>query len=268
MPSANTGKIIAEVSAKKRTVDVTFLDGEVLNLPYDVYTQQYFYVGKVLDQKTIDELKVAVALHPLFQYAMRLIQRGKYSEYQVRSKLYAREAKKPQVDAIIERLKLSHLIDDDELVKEWQTYYRQRKYGPVWIEQKLIEKGFSSPRIASIHREGDEEEDYQTIMTLLPVLVKQYHDESYVASQHLIKQRLLHRGFAHRVIDRALSTLPTKDDEGEMKRLQDAYTKVRLRLSKRYQGKILQEKIINFLMRKGYNYANIKRTLKELHHAD
>jgi SOS response regulatory protein OraA/RecX len=261
VPSGNTGKIIQTIAVKKKIIELTFLDGDTLELSPDIYTQNYYYIGKVLDPKTIESLQQASQLEPLLQYAFNLLSKGKYSEYQVREKLYRREAKKYQVEAIIERLKQAHLIDDETLIKEWVNYYQQRHYGPKWIEEKMYQKGFSQTLIKALPNQAHTE--LAAIEVLLPKLVKKYAHLSMQDRQHTIKGRLLTRGFSARAIAQALSALPEVDLEQELANLEKVYAKIHARLMRRYEGKALQEKIINFLLRKGYNYANIKRLLKE-----
>jgi SOS response regulatory protein OraA/RecX len=261
VPSGNTGKIIQQVSVSKKEIKLTFLDGDTLDLPYDVYVEGYYYVGKVVDPQTLANLKEQAALQPLMTYGFRLLSRGKYSEYQVREKLYLRDAKKPQVDAVIARLKQAHLLDDARLMGEWVSYYRQRHYGPAYIEEKLYQKGLNASLIASLS--SDDQQDQDAIQWLLPPLFKKYQQRSFQEQRSMIKQRLVQRGFRHATIQKVFATLASVSIETELTSLQVMYAKVKSRLSRRYQGTALQEKIINFLLRKGYNYANIRRVIKE-----
>jgi SOS response regulatory protein OraA/RecX len=62
--------------------------------------------------------------------------------------------------------------------------------------------------------------------------------------------------------------LPEDVPASELKNLADDLKKGMRLYERRFSGSQLQEKLINFLLRKGYNYSNIKRLLKESHHAD
>lgn len=266
MPSGNTGKIIQALTVKKKTVDLVFLDGETLTLTHDLYTQQYYYVGKVLDDQTLANLKEAIRMQPLLTYAFGLLNKGKYSEYQVREKLYRREAKKPQVDEIIHRLKQAHLLEDAQLMKEWENHYRLRHYGPRWIQEKLYQKGFSSSLVKTMMDENDQ--SLNSVQSLVPTLLKKYRTRSAQAQKEIIKLRLQARGFSHHIIQKVLQTQPDNLLDQEMDNLKNDFEKITKRYQNRYQGKMLQEKIINFLLGKGYNYPNIKRFIKESHDAD
>lgn len=266
MPSGNTGKVIASLLSKKKGVEITFEDGETLWLPAAIYAEGFYYTGKRMEAHDLTQLKNNLELHPFTEYALHLLQRGRYSEYQVREKLYHRKALKFQVDQVIETLKKHHLLDDAQLMKDLVMMYQERNYGLNWIKEKLYTKGFSSSLIDTIAE--DVTVSVHAMDKLLPRLIKQYQTLAYRDRVEKIKERMRTRGFSNQAIAIILKKIPEADITQELTNLKFAMRKAYERYRKRYQDRTLQDKVTNFLLTKGYKYANIKALLKEYFHVN
>ena len=266
MPQGNTGKVIESIDFKKKKIHIHFLSGESLTLTPDQYTQDYFYTGKVIDSKSYDQMVVANQNQPFIDYGFRLLSKGRYTEYQVREKLYHRKAIKPQVDLVIERLKQAHLIDDQTLMVDWVNHYQKKGYGYRLIKQKLIEKGVASAKIETITLDSQIQKD--AIQFLLKQWSKKYARISERQKKEKIKQNFMVRGFDIKDFSSYLEALPSHTEAEEGVNLDLAYQKAVRTFSRRFEGEVFQEKVINFLIRKGYTYPNIRRKLKESSHVD
>ena len=266
MPKDSTGKIIQAIQVKKKTIVLTFLGDETLTISPQIYTDHYFYVGKVIDPTLLEQLREAQALQPFKDYAFLLLSKGKYSEWQVREKLYRREAKKFQVEAVIQTLKDAHLLDDATLFHQWVSHYHQRGYGPRWIEQKMYEKGFSKVLVTALPTLI--EDIPEVLKTIVAKLTKQYQHLSHREREEKIKLTLQRRGFSYATISTMVSTQPKAEPEEELNNLRRAFQQIYQRYQKRYEGRILLDKVINFLRLKGYTYGNIQRVIKESTHVN
>lgn len=261
MPSDNTGNQIIKIEVRKKKIFL-YLEKDVqLTLTADQFTQDYYYVGKFLTEEKIQQLINQSHLQPLIDYGFRLLSKGLYSEYQVRVKLYARDATKPQVDHVINRLKQAHLLDDATLLSQWVVHFQKQGYGPNVIRQKLIEKGFSKPLIETMKYDDDKQEE--VLPLLIQKLLLTHRLRSQKERNQLIFQALIKRGFDNKTSQRMLKQLPLTSEEEEKKKLQLAFQKATRQYGRRFKGKSYQEKVINFLLRKGYTYSNIRDILKE-----
>ncbi len=266
MPYGNTGKIIESITTKRKQIIIAFLSGENLTLSPDQFTQGYYYVGKVIGAKEFEQIQLASQTQPMIDYGFRLLSKGRYSEYQIREKLYKRKASKTQVEEVIHRLKQAHLIDDQSLMKDWVDHFQHKGYGERVIKDKLFEKKFSGTLIQTIVVNQDLQDEKVNQLTI------QFNDKYKRFSQRLkletIKRRLLERGFDAKAIASSLSKLPQEDLESELINLAADIKKAKRLYEKRFNGSQLHEKLINFLLRKGYNYSIIKQLLKESNHGD
>jgi 1,2-diacylglycerol 3-alpha-glucosyltransferase len=260
----NIGNIISSIEIKKKKIVVTFASGHSLTLSSDQYTQDYFYVGKVIDDKKVEELSQSAKSQPFIDYGFRLLSKGRYTEYQIREKLYKREALKPQVDEVITRLKLAHLIDDASLLKDWVHHYQKRGYGLRVIKTKLHEKGFFPHLLETIQIETDIE--LESISRLIDQSVKKYQRLSERERKQKITTLLLQRGYESKVYQSILEAIPTLSKEQSDTNLKEAFDKAMRMFQSRFDGRQRDEKIINFLLRKGYTYSNIVGFLKESKH--
>ncbi len=266
MPQGNTGKIIETIDYKKKKIHIHFSSGESVIVTPDQYTQQYFYVGKVIDSNTYNQIVTASENQPFIDYGFRLLSKGRYTEYQVREKLYKRKAIKPQVDLVIDRLKQAHLIDDQTLMIDWVNHYQKKGFGFRVIKQKLIEKGIASAKIETINLDINLQKE--SLRLLIDQLSKKYSRLSQRQKKEKMTQALMVRGFDSKDFALLIEALPHQTEAEETLNLEIAYQKAVRMFSRRFEGHEFQEKVINFLVRKGYNYANIRRKLKESSHVD
>ena len=264
MRQDNIGNIITSIEIKKKKIVIFFGKGHSLTLSSDQYTQDYFYVGKVIDDKKFEELTQATKTQPFIDYGFRLLTKGRYSEYQIREKLYQREALKPQVDEVISRLKLAHLIDDTSLLKDWVHHFQKRGYGLRMIKTKLHEKGFFPHLLETI--QIDEDIERMSISRLIEQSLKKYQHLSERDRKQKITTMLLQRGYESKVYHSTLEAIPRLTKEQTDSNLKEAFEKALRMFKTRFVGREREEKIINFLLRKGYTYSNIINLIKESNH--
>jgi 1,2-diacylglycerol 3-alpha-glucosyltransferase len=262
----NTGNIITSIDIKKKKIVITFASGQIINLSSDQFTQDYFYVGKVVNEEKMETLTQSAKTQPFIDYGFRLLSKGRYSEYQVREKLYKKEASKPQVDEVISRLKLAHLIDDASLLKDWVHHFQKRGYGIRMIKTKLHEKGFFPHLLETIQIDSDIERE--SVLRLIEQSIKKYQPLSERDRKQKMTTVLIQRGYDSKVYHSALAAIPNLTQEQSDQNLKEAFEKAMRMFNARFIGRERDEKIINFLLRKGYNYSNIMGYIKESKHGN
>ena len=79
-----------------------------------------------------------------------------------------------------------------------------------------------------------------------------------------IRDKLYLKGFTSDTIERALNDYDFEfDAQKEHEALNKEFEKQKRKYQKRYEGAKLKEKIIDTLLKKGYNYEHIKELLNE-----
>jgi 1,2-diacylglycerol 3-alpha-glucosyltransferase len=96
--------------------------------------------------------------------------------------------------------------------------------------------------------------------------VKKYHRLSERERRQKITNLLRQRGYESKVYLSTLEAIPSLTKEQTNDNLKKAFDKALRMFQSRFIGRERDEKIINFLLRKGYTYSNIMDLIKESNH--
>ena len=254
MPSKNSGKTITKIKINKKNV-VLYFGKTRMEISPDAYATTYLYVGKVLTNKDISNLKSFSAIAELMKYALSLLKKGHYSEWRMREKLYAKEASKKDVDKIIGRLKANDLINDKMLIEDLIAYGDERSIGKNKILKELSAKGIFEENLSKIKFPYSKEK--KKAMCQLPKLERKYASYSYENKKQHIYNGLVSLGFESIVIEEVINKISPIDEKDEKNKINKDFDKIYERLSKKYEGKQLKDKVFMSLKNKGYRYGDI-----------
>lgn len=256
MPSENIGNhIVKNIKFLKQKVKISFKDGEAISIPKEEYPNHYLYKNKSLSEQEYSALLTANDINALYKYALKLVSKHLYSEHKIREKLYLKTNKKAYVDKIIKRLKDASLIDDKEFVKEYVRYADELKYGKNKIIQNLLDKGIFKENIDRIPFPISNE--VKKARYWINKLEDKYDDKNYLAKKANIYAFLINKGFEPNVVSQVLDEIKPPKEKQEQSICKKEYEKQKLRLSRKYKGKELKEKIIQNLLSKGYKWKDI-----------
>ena len=257
MPSKSSGKTIIKVKKNKKDVVISFSDKTKLRCVSEVLANYYLYEGRTLTSKEISEIKSFSESAALLKYAMSLLQKGHYSEWKMREKLYAKDGQKQDVDKIIKILKNNDLINDKMLALDLIEYGHERNLGKNKIIQELSSKGIFEDTISKFHFSYSLEK--KKALNNLPKLEKKYDKYSYEQKRQHIYRSLLSLGFDNDVALETLNKISEPKQKDEDKKLEKDFDKTYLRLNHKYEGYELKNKVITSLRSKGYKMREILR---------
>ena len=251
---------IKKIKILKNKVVVSF-ENEKLELDKEVYPNFYLYEGKEIDKKEYNKIKEFNNVSSFLKYAMRIRSKAVYSEYQIREKLYKKEATKPEVDKVISIMKGYDLIDDNAFIEDYVEYYNSLNYGKNKIINKLKDKGIFEERINKINFSISNER--KKAKAILPRLEKKYDKYSFSQKKQHIYNAYVSNGFSNDIASEMVALIkePVNNKE-ELKKLEKDYEKAYLRLSNKYQKKELKQKIMQALLSKGYRMNDVIRVLE------
>lgn len=185
-----------------------------------------------------------------------------YLSYQLRTKkeikdyLYKKEYHRDAVDDVIQRLENLHYLDDESYAKSFiNTQLRTTANGPKIIEQKMIQKGVPNDIVQNKILDIDQDILVENATDFAKKQVRKQKRASFKQMLTKIKQSLYQKGFNNEVIEIVLNNLDLEPDEDEeLAKLRVLVNKVQHRYDK-------PEKLIHYLMTKGYHFDEIKRVL-------
>ena len=252
--------LIKKIKILKNKVSIILDNGDKLSIDKEVYTNFYLYEGKELSKKELEEINSLNNTSKLLQYALRIRSKAIYSEYQMREKLYNKEASKKDVDKVIKTLKQYDLIDDDAYAYDLVEYYNSLNYGKNKIIHKLSDKGIFDETINKLKFPLSLEK--KKANNILNKLEKKY--EKYNSSQKKshIYNAYLQLGFDNDIASEMINKIKESSPKEENEKLKSDYQKVKIRLERKYKGQELKQKIIQNLMQKGYRLNDIIKIVK------
>ena len=265
VPSVNAGKIITKIKINKNDVSLYFGKKKIV-ISNDAYLLSYLYVGKSMSGKEISALVETSKMAKLFNYATSLLKKARYSEWKIREKLYAKEAKKSLVNSIIKKLKEIDLINDAAFIEDYLGYAEEKGYGKNRILKELQEKGIFSQQLRRVKfSESSERKKAREQVLKNDVKMTRY---SFDKRKQRHYQHLLACGFdsglALDVIDKAITDKPKQ----EKKKKKKDYEWVFHRLTSKYEGEELKRRLFTSLKNKGYRYHDILKIMEEKNYAD
>ena len=246
---------IKKIKVLKSKVKVTLDKGDVLDISKDAYTNFYLYEGKELSKKEYSDLVSFNKDAALLQYALKIRSKAIYSEYQMREKLYKKEASKKSVDHIIKILKGYDLINDEAYALDLTEYYNSLNYGKNKITSKLSEKGIFDREISKI--KFPEAIEKKKANNLLPKLEKKYVKYNQSQKKQHLYNAYIQLGFDNDIASNMAFKIKKSNSKDELEILKKDYQKSKTRLERKYKGKELKQKIIQNLLQKGYRLNDI-----------
>ena len=222
--------------------------------------------GLDIDRETLDQLRDLEQVQDCYNTALKLLSYKDYSSAKLKARL---EKKGPYSDEVIshtiEHLKEKHLIDDYDYCYNYIESSLNKGYGFNRAVASLKKEGVNVDIINHILEAFSDELEYDKAVEIIEKLYNANHTRSPNALIANIKSKLFNKGFKGETVDRALDQVemqfPKEETEALLKK---EYERGYRRYSSKYEGKELKNKIVNFLMRKGYEYSDITSLLEEV----
>ena len=257
MPSKNTGNEITKIKINKKDVVISFSKHESIRVVKEVMANFYLYVHKQISNKEIKEIVEFSDNATYLKYALSLLEKGHYSEWKMREKIYAKGADKGATDRIIKILKNNDLIDDKAYALDLTYYLEEKNYGKHKIITYLKDKGIFEESMKGIKFTDANEK--KKALANLPKLEKKYDKFSYEQKKDHIYKALINLGFDSDIALATLSKVKEPNHKEENQKLDRDFSMVLNKYKRKYEGRELKEKVYASLRNKGYKSADILR---------
>ncbi|MPN36501.1 hypothetical protein SDC9_184010 [bioreactor metagenome] len=124
----------------------------------------------------------------------------------------------------------------------------------------MRKRGIEEKDLKSLHFK--ETKELEKAKTLLSSLERRYSKYKYLEKKQHIYSNLVSHGFTSEIAS-SVSSLIKADSKQESNVLAKDFAKAYTRLSSKYDGRELYDKVIKSLLQKGYKYQEIKKKIEE-----
>lgn len=253
---------------KEKMNEVVFLFDEseiILELSNKIIESYDLTIGKEINKEVFDVLKDHEQVNRAYNKALKFLTVKDYTYNQMKKKLMdSGNFDDAQLDTTLELLKEKNLINDEAFTLNYIRRCTRLGVGINKAIYNLRSYGIDSEIIDQCLEENDFDDECLAATKLIDIYYNRNNSFSYKAMLKKIRDKLYLKGFTSETIEKALSEYDFKyDNDNEKLALEKEFNKQKKKYSKKYQGVQLKEKIIDSLLRKGYNYEHIKEILNK-----
>ena len=257
MPSKSTGNAIKKIKVNKKDVVISFTNHEDIRVVNEVLANFYLYQGKAMSKKEIKEIVDFSNNASYLKYALSLLEKGHYSEWKMREKIYAKGADKPAADRIIKILKRNDLINDEAFALDLFYYLEEKNYGKNKILNYIKEKGIFDNSLK--HLKFNDTNEKKKASANLAKLEKKYDKYSHQQKKEHIYSALISLGFDSDIALSTINKVKEPNQKAEKQKLDRDFSLLLERYKRKYEGRELKDKVYTSLRNKGYKSNDILR---------
>ncbi len=213
-----SGKITALKIQKRNAQRVNvYLDGEYA-FGLARITAAWLHLGQELSAEKVAELLSADNLEVAYNRALRLLEHRPRSEAEIRRKLAGDEFPEEAMDAVLERLRRSGLVNDEQFAKAWvenRVEFRPRSRRALAAEMR--QRGLSTDTIQEALSDwAPEDEEEMAYQVALKYSRKQGDKElEWIEFKRKLGSYLARHGFNYDVIQPVLERIWQAQTESE-----------------------------------------------------
>lgn len=259
-------KSIYEIKDSMNEVIFLFDESEIILELSDKIIKSYeLEVGKEISKETFDILKDHEQVTRAYNKALKFLTVKDYTYNQMKKKLMdSGNYDDAQLDITLELLQNKNLINDEEYTVNYLKRCTRLGVGLNKAIYNLRNYGVSDEIIDQCLEKNSFDDEYLAATKIIDTYYNRNIGFSYKAMLKKIRDKLYIKGFTNEAIEKALSDYDFEFDyEKEHNALEKEFIKQKKKYSKKYDTNQLKEKIINNLLRKGYNYEDIKEIMNK-----
>lgn len=252
-------KIIKITKKKNNTYEIIFSDQTSLNFYDDVIIRYNLLKPRELSKSEIEEIIKYNDEVSAYKTAIKFI------AYKLRTKKEVEKKLKDFPDYIInktiDRLTKEKYLNDELYIKSYTNdQINLGSKGPKKIYNELLASGLNPSLIASYLEEYPREVWQEKINK---IITKKYKANRNLSNQMFIqkvKKDLINLGYSLEDINDVLNEFKFSSDKNNLKEL---YQKEMRKLSNKYEGEILKNKLKQRLYQKGYSIEDINNLIND-----
>lgn len=231
----------------------------------DVLIKYQLKKGLELDEFSLMEIHYHDDIQKAYNSAISYLARRIRSEKEIRDYLLKKEIEEPVIQEVIHKLLEQRYIDDREYAIVYaRTQINTTDKGPGLIGIELKERGIEQNLIDIALEQYSFELQVEKTTILSEKFFQKYSKDSKRVLKQKLENLLVRKGYTFEVINLALSTIDIeKQADDELEAIKYQGNKAHRKFS-HYTGFEYEQKMKQFLFRKGFSIEGIERYLLEL----
>jgi|GEM_PF-2326383 len=260
---------LEEIGSENTLIDFKMKDNFVvlyfntfkLKILLDTYEEFKFKIGETYKKEFIEQLIFINNKFIIENYLISKTSKHIYSEYDIRILSLKKfpNISSDDIDAAIADLKKSDLINDSKYVEQYVEYFNNSYYGKYYMTNFFHAKRIDNKIISKIV--FNDEKEALKAKNYMDLIKNKYVSNNIAKQKKKLYDALLKRGFNNDIVIELLDSLEV-DPQKEHDKLLKAYSKAK----KKYvdnDGKLMENKLISYLVYKGYNYQDVEEVINE-----
>ena len=234
-----------------------YFENQELTLYEDVILKYNLISKKKIDLDLLDKVLESNKYYEMYNLALNYISFKMRSSNEIREYLLKKDASDEVVNKIINDFYNKNILNDKLYITSFiNDSINLKNIGPLKIKNELIKNGFDEFEINTYLNKIDDNIWEEKIKKL----INKYLSNKKL-STNMIKLKILNdlniKGYSKEMIYPLLDNI-NLDDENNIK---EEYKKAYKKYSVKYKDKELNNRITNYLIRKGYNYSDINKLI-------
>lgn len=254
--------IICEINYLSKGIKIIFEDGSSLLINEDIFSNHFLYKNKVMSSDEYEIIKEESDLMEAYDYCTKIISKKMYSIKHIKERLInIKHLSTRQINFIINRLIENHFLDDKEYALTLVDSLERKGYGFYKIENDLLSKGINKDIYVYQYNQEKELERGRAILNDLINKFKNYNSNKMINS---IYNSLELKGYKEETCALLIEEINLNNYiEQDYLKLKADYDKIIMHF-KRGMTILDKQKIVNKLLKKGYQYRDIKKIMEDV----
>ena len=230
-----------------------YIDGEEFKLYDDVIVKYSLGLVKDIDEDKLNEILTYNSEMSSYYLSIKYLTNKMKSEKEIRDYLHKHEISDSIIDKTIERLKGQGYLNENVYLKAFiNDAINLSDKGPFKIRKELNKLGFYDEQIDEYLDKYDNTFWTNRVENIIDKKIKLNKNKSSYAIKNKILLDLQNLGYNKETISGVLSTIKINEKDAYLLE----YEKAKKKLSKKYEGFELEQKIKMQLYRKGFKIGD------------